>query len=65
MRSYFKELTIEEENGGNIVSRTVRVAVYPICSWFDAQGIYHQLTLLGSDLDWLSEMHISIEESEA
>ena len=65
MRSYFKELTVEEEVGGNIVSRKVRFAVYQIASWFEAPGIHHQLILFTSDLDWLSEMHISVEDWEA
>jgi hypothetical protein len=60
MRSYFKELTVEEEAGGNVVSRKVRIVVYPILSWFDDLGYYHQLILCGSDLDWLSKMHVSV-----
>jgi hypothetical protein len=62
MRSYCKELTVEEEAGGNIVSRKVHFVVYPILRWFDNQGIYHELILFKSDLDWLSEMHVSLEE---
>jgi hypothetical protein len=62
MRSYFKELTVEEESEGNVVSRKVRIVVHPILSWFDDLGNYHQLLLCGSDLEWLSEMHISVEE---
>ena len=62
MRSYFKELTVEDEAGGNIVSRKVRIAVHPILSWFDGFANYHQLILIGSDLEWLSQMHISVED---
>ena len=60
MRSYSKELIVEEEVGGKIVSRTVEIAVYPILRWSDGLGVYHQLILFGSDLDWLSQMHISL-----
>jgi hypothetical protein len=61
MRSYFKELTVEEEAGGNIIKRKVKLVVHPILSWFDGLGIYHELVLFGSDLDWLSEMHVSVD----
>jgi hypothetical protein len=62
MRSYFRELTVEEETRGSVISRKVRIVVHPILSWFDDQGGYHQLVLCGSDLEWLSEMHISVED---
>ena len=66
MRSYCKqfrkELTVEEEVAGNILNRKVRFTVYSIVGWFDDPGIYHELILFGSDLDWLSEMHISVED---
>lgn len=60
MRSYFKELIVEEEAGGNIATRKVQIVVYPILGWFDDLGAYHHLTLCGSDLDWLSEMRVSL-----
>jgi hypothetical protein len=60
MRSYLKELTVEEEVGGKIVSRKVEIAIYPVLRWSDGLGIYHQLILFGSDLDWLSKMQISL-----
>jgi hypothetical protein len=42
-------------------SRTVHFVVYPILSWFDNKGIYHELILFKSDLEWLSEMHVNVE----
>jgi hypothetical protein len=62
MRSYFKELTIEEDACGNIVSRTVLFPVYRVMQWFDDLGGYHQLTLCGSDLHLLSEMRVSVKD---
>lgn len=64
MRSYFKDVTVEEEVGGNVVSRTIRFSVHPILRWFDGLGDFHQLILFGSDLSWLSEMHISMEDRD-
>jgi hypothetical protein len=61
MRSYIKEVTVEDQAYGNIISRKVRVPVFPILDWFDQSDIYHELTLFGSDLDWLSQMHITVE----
>jgi hypothetical protein len=62
VRSHFKELTPEEEAGGHIVSRTVLFPVYPVLQWLDESGDFHHLMLCGSDLVWLSKMHIAIEE---
>lgn len=66
MRSYCKqyctELTVEELAGGNIVNRKVRFDVYSIVGWFDNPGIYHELILFASDLNWLSEMQISVKD---
>jgi hypothetical protein len=62
MRSYVKELTVEEEAEGTVVSRKVRFVVYPILSWIDDEEFFHQLILFGSDLDWLSEMNITVED---
>jgi hypothetical protein len=62
MRSYFKEVEVEEGAEGNVMRRRARVLVYPILSWFDDESAYHQLILFGSDLDWLSEMHIGVED---
>jgi hypothetical protein len=50
-----------EKNERNIMSRKARIAAYPIIEWFDDLGVYHELTLCGSDLHWLYEMNISIE----
>lgn len=63
MRPYFKDVTVEEEVGGKVVSREIRLVVYPVLRWFDDLGILHQLNLFASDLNWLSEMRICIEES--
>lgn len=65
MEFYFKQLTVEEEKGGNVMSRKARIAVYPILEWFDDLGVYHDLILFGSDLDYLSEMNVSIEDRDA
>lgn len=59
-----KELTVEEEAGGNIVNRKVRFIVYSVMGWFDDPGVYHELILFRSDLDWLSEIHISVEDPD-
>jgi hypothetical protein len=58
--AYLKELTVEEDTGGNIVSRIVQIVVYPILNLSDDLGINHQLIFMGSDLDWLSEMRVSV-----
>jgi len=60
MRSYFKDLIVEEEAEGNIVTRKVQIVIYPILNWYDEFGAYHQLTMCGSDLDWLSEIRVSV-----
>ena len=62
MRSHLKELSIEQEVGGRVVSRTVLFPVYTVLRWFDDSGCIHHLTLCGSDLVWLSEMGISAED---
>jgi len=62
MQSHLKELTVEQEVGGCIVSRTVLFPVYTVLQWFDDSGIFHQLMLCGSDLEWLSKMHVAIED---
>jgi len=62
MDFYMKQLTVEEENGGIVVSRRAQIAVYPVLEWFDDLGVYHDLTLLGSDVNWLTEMNVSVEE---
>ena len=61
MRSYLKSLTVEEEVGGNVVRHEIQFVVDPILRWCDGLGIYHQLTLFESDLNLLSELHISIK----
>jgi hypothetical protein len=61
MRSHLKELTVEEEADGHIVSRTVLFPVYTVLQWFDDFGDVHQLMLCGSDLVWLSRMGIDVE----
>ena len=61
-KQFCKELTVEEEAGGNIVNRKLRFTVYSIVGWFDDSGIYHELILFGSDPDWVSEMHIAVED---
>jgi len=62
MRSQFKELRVEEEADGRIVSRTVLFPVYTVLQWFDDFGDIHQLMLCGSDLVWLSQMGIEVED---
>ncbi len=62
MRSHLKELTVEEEVGGRIVSRTVLFPVYTVLQWFDNSSEFHQLMLCGSDLVWLSKMRVAIED---
>lgn len=68
MRCYckqlWKELSVEEAAGGNIANLKVRFAVYSIAGWFDEPGVYHELILFRSDLDWLSAMHISVEDPD-
>jgi hypothetical protein len=61
MRTHFKELTVEEEADGRIVSRTVLFPVYTVLQWYDDSGGLHQLMLCGSDLVWLSKMRVAIE----
>lgn len=61
-KQFFKELTVEEEAGGKVVNRKVRFTVYSIVGWFDDPGVYHELILFRSDMDWLSEMQISVED---
>ncbi len=61
-KQFCKELTVEEEAGGSIVNRKVLFTAYSIVGWFDDPGVYHELILLRSDLDWLSEMHISVDD---
>jgi hypothetical protein len=41
--------------------KRVRIAVYPVHEWFDDLGVYHDLILTGSDVNWLSEMGVSIK----
>jgi hypothetical protein len=60
MEFYFKALTVEAKSGGKIVSRRARTAVYPILEWFGDLGVYYDLILSGSDVNWLSEMNVSI-----
>lgn len=62
MVSYFKKLTVEEEKGGVVRHRKAQIAVFPILKWIDDFGVYHDLTLFGSDVAWLSEMSVSIED---
>lgn len=62
MRSYLKEVTVESEACGSVVSRTVLVSVFPILNWFDSDGNHHEFLLFGSDLKLLSQMHISVDE---
>jgi hypothetical protein len=57
MQSYF-----DEEGERNVMSRKVRIADCPIFEWFDDVGVYHELILFGSDVHWLSELNISIED---
>ena len=57
-----KHLTIEEEKRGIVVSRRAQIAVHRILEWFDDLGVYHDLALFGSDVNWLNEMNVSIEE---
>ncbi len=64
MEFYFKELTVEAKNGGKVISRKARIAVYPILEWFDDLGVYHDLILIGSDVNWLAEMGVSIEDRD-
>ena len=61
MEFYIKRFTVEEEKGGIVMSRNAQIAIYPILEWFDDLGVYHDLTLFGPDVDWLSEMNVSIE----
>lgn len=65
MKFYSKQLTVEEERGGIVVSRRAQITVYPALEWFDDLGVYHALTLFGSDVKWLSEMHVSIEDTRS
>jgi hypothetical protein len=62
MRSYLKSLTVEEEVGCNVVSHEIQLVVCPILRGCDGRGVYHRLILFGSDLNLLSEMHISIKD---
>jgi hypothetical protein len=62
MEFYMKQLTVEEVKGGIVVNRKAQIAIYPVLEWFDDLGVYHDLTLFGSDVDWLSEMNVSMEE---
>jgi hypothetical protein len=64
MEFYIKQLTIEEEKGGIVMRRNAKIAVYPVLEWFDDLGAYHELTLFGSDVNWLSEMNVSIEDRD-
>jgi hypothetical protein len=65
MRSYFKEVTVESEARGSVISRTVLVCVYPVFTWFDSDGIYHELLLFESDLELLSQLHILVDDVAA
>ena len=62
MQPHLKELTVEEVAGGRIISRTVLFPVYTVLQWFDDFGDIHQLMLCGSDLVWLSQMGIEVED---
>jgi hypothetical protein len=64
MEFHFKELTVEEDSGGHIVSRTVLFPVYTVMTWFDDLAGYHQLMLCGSDLVWLSKMGVSMGDGD-
>ena len=65
MHHYFKELTVEEEKAGIVMSRRALIAVYPALEWIDDLGACHDLTLFGSDVEWLSEMNVSLEDIHA
>ncbi len=62
MEFYMKQLTVEEETRGIVMNRKAQIAVYPILGWFDDLGVHHDLTLCGSDVDWLSEMNVCVED---
>ena len=64
MRTHLKELTIEEEANGRILSRTVLFPVYTVLQWYDDSGDFHKLTLCGSDLVWLSKMGVRIQDRD-
>jgi hypothetical protein len=51
-----------ETDERKVTSRKARIADCPIFEWFDDVGVYHELILFGSDVHWLSEMNISIED---
>jgi len=55
------EFYFEEKDERNVTSRTARIADCTILEWFDDLGVYHELILFRSDVHWLSEMNISIE----
>ena len=57
MQFYF-----EEKDERNVMSRKPRIGDCPILEWFDDVGVYHELILFGSDVHWLSEINISIED---
>ncbi len=61
MDFYFKELTVKAKDGRKVMSRKARIADYPILEWFDDLGVYHDLILTGSDVNWLSTMGVSIK----
>ncbi|MGO9435169.1 MAG: hypothetical protein ACLPH3_12710 [Terracidiphilus sp.] len=65
MRFRFKGWPVEEEDRGNGISRNARTADYSIIEWFDDFGVYHDLILSGSDVAWLSEMNVSIEDRDS
>ena len=62
MEFYIRLLTVEEEKEGMVRSRKAQIAIYPVLEWLDDLGVYHDLTLFGSDVDWRSEMNVSIED---
>lgn len=62
MQLFFKLLTVEEQDEGNVRSRKPRIPVHSILDWFDDLDVYHQLILSGEDVNWLSRMHVAIKE---
>jgi hypothetical protein len=58
------EFYLGEKDERNEMSRKARIADCPILEWFDDVGVYHELILFGSDVHWLSEMNISIEDPD-
>lgn len=62
MQLYLKLLTIEEEDERDVMSRKARIPVHSILDWFDDLGVYHQLILSGTDVNWLSRMNIDIKD---